>query len=153
MLFPGMGRLSENSVVSIKNKSFSVTAEIVAPVKDASGVLIAQGGRFGGWSLYAHAGKAKFVYNVLGIHSYEIEATQSIPAGEHQVRNVDIRFHRRRVHFVQHPHHRVDRVDQRQRKRLEFQDNFHAEVAGIFAQLAQRVDGQLPLLGRRNDLR
>ena len=86
VLFPGMGRLSENSVVVIKNKSFSVTAEIVAPAKDASGVLIAQGGRFGGWSLYAKAGKAKFVYNMLGIHSYSVEATQPIPAGDHQVR-------------------------------------------------------------------
>ena len=86
ILFPGMGRLSENSVVNIKNKSISVTAEIVAPAKDASGVLIAQGGRFGGWSFYAKGGKAKFVYNVLGIHSYEVEAIHPIPAGEHQVR-------------------------------------------------------------------
>ena len=48
--FPGMGRLSENSVVSIKNKSFSVTAEVEIPEGGAEGVIIAQGGRFGGWS-------------------------------------------------------------------------------------------------------
>ena len=51
-LFPGMGRLSENSVISIKNKSFSVTAEVEVPQQGAQGVVIAQGGRFGGWSLY-----------------------------------------------------------------------------------------------------
>ena len=47
-----MGRLSESSVVSIKNKSFSVTAEIQVPDGGANGVIIAQGGRFGGWSVY-----------------------------------------------------------------------------------------------------
>jgi arylsulfatase len=86
MFFPGMGRLSENSVVSIKNKSFSVTAEVVVPDSGAEGVIIAQGGRFGGWALYAKTGRAKFVYNVLGIHEFVTEAEPPIPAGTHQVR-------------------------------------------------------------------
>ncbi|MET0579836.1 MAG: arylsulfatase [Ilumatobacteraceae bacterium] len=84
--FPGMGRLSENSVVSIKNKSFSVTADIDVPAVGAEGVIIAQGGRFGGWAFYAKDGKAKFVYNVLGIHEFATVATEPIPAGSHQVR-------------------------------------------------------------------
>jgi arylsulfatase A-like enzyme len=84
--FPGMGRLSENSVVSIKNKSFSVTAEVDVPEGGAEGVLIAQGGRFGGWSVFVSAGKAKFVYNVLGIQEFATEAQSQIPAGIHQVR-------------------------------------------------------------------
>ena len=54
LFFPGMGRLSENSVVSIKNKSFSVTAEVDVPEGGAEGVIIAQGGRFGGWAVYVH---------------------------------------------------------------------------------------------------
>ena len=86
LFFPGMGRLSENSVVSIKNKSFSVTAEIEVPDGGADGVIIAQGGRFGGWALYAKDGKAKFVYNVLGIQEFATEADAPIPAGTHQVR-------------------------------------------------------------------
>ena len=47
LLFAGMGRLSENGVISIKNKSFSVTAEIMLSVPDggANSVIIAQGGR------------------------------------------------------------------------------------------------------------
>ena len=49
-------------------------------------MIIAQGGRFGGWSLYAKGGKAKFVYNVLGIKSYSIEASTPIPTGKTQVR-------------------------------------------------------------------
>jgi arylsulfatase A-like enzyme len=86
LLFAGMGRLSENSVVSIKNKSFSVTAEIEVPSGGAQGVIIAQGGRFGGWSLYAKAGRAKFTYNVLGINEFPVEADLPIPEGKHQVR-------------------------------------------------------------------
>ncbi len=84
--FPGMGRLSENSVVNIKNKSFSITAEIEVGEKPADGVIIAQGGKFGGWSVYFKDGIAKFVYNVLGIHLFPTEATTPIPAGKHQVR-------------------------------------------------------------------
>ncbi|MDO3638158.1 arylsulfatase [Mycolicibacterium arseniciresistens] len=86
MLFPGMGRLSENSVVDIKNKSFAVTAEVDVPDGGASGVIIAQGGRFGGWSLYAVNGRAKFHYNVLGITAFDVEATEPIPAGTLQIR-------------------------------------------------------------------
>ena len=86
LFFPGMGRLSENSVVSIKNKSFSVTADVDVPESGANGVIIAQGGRFGGWAVYAKDGHAKFVYNVLGIHEFATEADEPISAGHHQVR-------------------------------------------------------------------
>jgi arylsulfatase len=86
LFYAGMGRLSENSVVSIKNKSFSVTADVDLPGGGAEGVIIAQGGRFGGWAVYAKAGRLRFVYNVLGIHEFTIEADRPIPAGHHQVR-------------------------------------------------------------------
>jgi arylsulfatase len=86
LLFAGMGRLSENSLVNIKNKSFSVTAEVEVPEAGAEGVMIAQGGRFGGWALYAKDGKAKFTYNVLGLQEFATEAEDPIPAGTHQVR-------------------------------------------------------------------
>lgn len=86
LFFPGMGRLSENSVVSIKNKSFSVTAEVTVPSGGASGVLIAQGGRFGGWTLYLHEGVPTFVYNVLGIQQFLTRADTAVPEGTHQVR-------------------------------------------------------------------
>src|SRR3954470_11209312 len=84
--YPGMGRLSENSVVSIKNKSFAVTAEVEIPDGDLEGVIIAQGGRFGGWALYAKDGRLRFVYNVLGIREFVVESDTALPAGSHQVR-------------------------------------------------------------------
>jgi arylsulfatase len=86
MLYAGMGRLSEYSVLDVKNKSFAVTAELDVPADGAEGVIIAQGGRFGGWSLYAKAGRAKFHYNVLGIKSFDVEADKPIPTGTTQVR-------------------------------------------------------------------
>jgi hypothetical protein len=85
LFVPGMGRLSENSVVSIKNKSFSVTADVDIPAGGVDGVIIAQGGRFGGWAVYVKDGKAKFAYNVLGIQEFTTEADTPIPEGHHQV--------------------------------------------------------------------
>ena len=86
LFYPGMGRLSENSVVSIKNKSFSVTAEVAVDADGADGVLIAQGGRFGGWSVHVTGGRLAFTYNVLGIHQYDVAADAQVPAGKHQLR-------------------------------------------------------------------
>ncbi len=86
ILFGSMGRLSENSVVNIKNKSHSVTAEIVVPTTGADGVIIAQGGNIGGWSLYAKGGKLKYCYNLLGIQQFYAESSTPLPSGDHQVR-------------------------------------------------------------------
>jgi arylsulfatase A-like enzyme len=86
VFYPGMSHLSENSVLSIKNKSFSVTAEVVVPQGGANGTIIAQGGALGGWSFYARDGKVKFAYNLLGIRSFAAEAAEPIPPGKHQVR-------------------------------------------------------------------
>jgi len=86
LLFGGMGRLSENCVLNIKNKSHSVTAEIEVPETGAEGVIISQGANIGGWSLYAKNGKLKYCYNVAGVNYYYVEAMRVLPAGEHQVR-------------------------------------------------------------------
>ena len=86
LLFGRIGRLSENSVVNIKNKSFSVTAELHVPDGGANGVIIAQGGKFGGWSLYTTDGCPAFAYNVLGIHEFVTLATEAVPPATHQVR-------------------------------------------------------------------
>lgn len=86
VFYPGMGRLSENSVVSIKNKSWSVTAEVDVPEGGATGVLIAQGGRFGGWSVYLNDGCLAFVYNVLGIQAFRTLADRPVPPGVHRLR-------------------------------------------------------------------
>jgi arylsulfatase A-like enzyme len=86
ILFGSMGRLSENSVLNMKNKSHAVTAEIVVPTTGAEGVIVAQGGNIGGWSLYAKEGKLKYCYNLLGIRYFYAESSSALPPGDHQVR-------------------------------------------------------------------
>ncbi len=86
LLFGGMGRLSENSVVPLKNKSHAVTAEIEVPESGAEGVIVAQGGAFGGWTLYAHEGKPAYCYNLFGLQQFKVYGESPIPAGDHQVR-------------------------------------------------------------------
>jgi len=86
LLFSGMGRLGENVVLNLKNKSHSVTADVVLPEGEANGVIIAQGGEFGGWSLYTKEGKLKYTYNLFGVQLFTTESTSQLPSGQHQVR-------------------------------------------------------------------
>ena len=86
LLFGGMGRLSENCVLNLKNKSHSVTAELEVPAAGAEGVIVAQGANIGGWSLYAKGGKLKYCYNVAGVNHYFVESANPLPCGSHQVR-------------------------------------------------------------------
>jgi arylsulfatase len=86
LLFGGMRRLSENSIVVTKNKSFALTAEVAVPEGGAEGVIIAQGGAFGGWSLYAKDGKPAFCYNLFGLQLFKVYGEDPLAPGEHQVR-------------------------------------------------------------------
>jgi arylsulfatase len=56
------------------------------PKGGAEGVIIAQGGNIGGWSLYAKGSKLKYCYNLLGIQQFYVESGSAVPEGEHQVR-------------------------------------------------------------------
>jgi arylsulfatase len=86
LLFGGMGRLSENSIIVLKNKSHSVTAQVIVPEEGAKGVIVHQGGYFGGWSLYAKDGKLAYCYNCFGWKSFITRSDTPLPAGNHQVR-------------------------------------------------------------------
>src|SRR4029079_17742412 len=79
LLFGGMGRLSENSLINTKNKSHAVTAEIAVPDTGAEGVIFAQGGAFAGWSLYANDGRLTYCYNLLRPQRFTIQAHTPIP--------------------------------------------------------------------------
>ena len=85
LLLGGMERLTEHSVLNTKNKSHTVTAEVTVPEFGARGVIIAQGGSFGGWSLYAHDGKLRYCYNGAGIELTRVEGESLIPAGTHRL--------------------------------------------------------------------
>jgi arylsulfatase len=76
----------ENAFINVKNRSFSITADMQIPASGASGVILAQGGRFGGWSLWLKDGRPRFSYNWLGIERYEVAAGTPMPPGEQVLR-------------------------------------------------------------------
>ena len=86
LLFGGMGRLSENSILVLKNKSYAVTAEVEVPEGGANGTVVAMGGAFGGWSLYLHDGRPAHCYNLFGLQRFKVYGSDPVQAGEHQLR-------------------------------------------------------------------
>jgi arylsulfatase len=86
-LAEGMHGMTENVFLNIKNKSKTLTAEVeVAEGTIANGTLIAQGGRFGGWSLYVKDGVPGYHYNFLGLEQFAVVATEKLPAGKSTIR-------------------------------------------------------------------
>jgi len=77
----GMIGMSENVFINLKNRSHTITADVQVPKGGAKGVILAQAGRFGGWSLYMKAGKPTYTYNFLGLKRFTIAAKQPVPAG------------------------------------------------------------------------
>jgi len=80
-LYDGMNGMLENTFMNVKNQSKTITAELVIPKGGANGVILAQGGRFGGWSLYMKDGRPVYAYNYLGLERFTVAAQQEIPAG------------------------------------------------------------------------
>jgi len=81
-LYEGMEGMMENTFINIKNKSFSITADLNIPNKDVTGSILCQGGRFGGWSLYTKDGKPEFTYNFLGLDRYVIASDEKLTEGK-----------------------------------------------------------------------
>ena len=85
-VYQGMLGMSENVFINTKNRSHTITAEVDIPKNAAKGVLLAQAGRFGGWSLYLKDGKPTYTYNWLGLQRYTVAAKQALPAGKATIR-------------------------------------------------------------------
>lgn len=84
-LYEGMEGMLENSFINIKNTSFTITAEITVPDDGAAGVILTQGGRFGGWSLYIKDDRPEFTYNFLGLERYVVTGSDKLKAGPHKI--------------------------------------------------------------------
>lgn len=85
-LYEGMEGMMENTFINIKNKSFSIDADIELTKENSQGVILTQGGRFGGWSLYMKEGKPEFMYNFLGLDRYVVSSTEALPLGASKIR-------------------------------------------------------------------
>jgi arylsulfatase A-like enzyme len=79
--YPGMTGMAENVFIDTLSRSYVVTADLVIPKDGAEGVVVSQGGLFGGWSLYVKGGKPKLAYNWLARERYVIEGAEPLPAG------------------------------------------------------------------------
>jgi len=80
-LYDGMDGMLENSFMNVKNRSMTITAEVEIPKGGANGVILTQGGRFGGWSLYMKDGKPIYTYNYLGLERFTVASDSTVPAG------------------------------------------------------------------------
>ena len=85
-LYAGMSHMNENTVLDIKNKSHAVTAEVTVSDDKATGAIIVQGGRFGGWGLYLKSGVPAHCYNYFGFEHVYARAIQPLEPGKHTIR-------------------------------------------------------------------
>ncbi len=85
-LYEGMTGIMENAFINVKNRSMTITAEVEIPPGGAKGVILAQAGRFGGWSLYLKDGKPAYAYNWIGRETYTVASAQPLPAGKATIR-------------------------------------------------------------------
>jgi arylsulfatase len=70
----------------VKSKSKTITAEIEVPASGANGTILAQGGRFGGWSLYVKDGIPAYDYNFLGLMRASVTGTNPLAPGKATIR-------------------------------------------------------------------
>ncbi|HEY0466269.1 MAG TPA: arylsulfatase, partial [Polyangiaceae bacterium] len=81
-VYSGMTGMMENAFINVKNRSLKLTAEVEVPAAGANGVILCQGGRFGGWSLYVVNGKPAYTYNFVGLKEYTVNSSARLPAGK-----------------------------------------------------------------------
>jgi len=85
-VYEGMIGMSENVFINTKNRSVTLTADLEIPKGGANGVVLAQGGRVGGFSLYFKGGRPMYQYNWLGMQRFTVAAKDVVPAGKATVR-------------------------------------------------------------------
>lgn len=85
-VYEGMFGMTENVFINTKNKSHTITADLTIPKGGANGVILAQAGRFGGWSLYVKDRMPMYTYNYLGLASYKVASSKPLPEGKVTVR-------------------------------------------------------------------
>ena len=93
-LYEGMQGMLENTFMNIKNRSSKITAELEIPAR-ASGAILSQGGRFGGWSLY-HEGWQAGIHlqlpRAVALHRHRAASAPAWPGHRH----ARLRLRRRR---------------------------------------------------------
>ena len=81
----GMDGITENAFLNIKNSSKTITANLELEGNDR-GIILAQGGKFGGWALYMDEGKPAYTYNWFGSNTYTVSSDKALPKGSAEVK-------------------------------------------------------------------
>ncbi len=81
--YPGGAPVEMGASVNVKNRSHSISADVEIPAGGAEGVLLAMGGRFGGFSLFAKDGRLKYAYNFLGKFTNTLVSDRDLTPGRH----------------------------------------------------------------------
>ncbi|OOG77866.1 arylsulfatase [Algoriphagus sp. A40] len=84
VLYEGAKGIPENAFINVKNTSLTITAEVEVAA-NANGVLVCQGGDFGGWTFYMQDGKPSYTYNWVGLEIYTVTSTQKVTPGKHTI--------------------------------------------------------------------
>jgi arylsulfatase len=85
-VYGGMNSISENAFINVKNTTHTITAEIEVPNGTVNGVVMAQGGRFSGWSLYVKDGKPAYTYNWVSLKEYTVTSNKALSPGKATLR-------------------------------------------------------------------
>lgn len=86
IVYPGMTGMLENTFINVKGCPYTITADVEVPDAHASGVIIAQAGAFGGWTLYMKDGTVHHEYNFFGVERTNIASPNALGAGKHVIR-------------------------------------------------------------------
>ncbi len=81
---PGMKGMGTDIFIATPGKSYTMTADVDVQ-SGANGVIVCQGGRFGGFSFFLNGGKPTFVYNYLGLEKYTVASSQALSPGKHTI--------------------------------------------------------------------
>ncbi len=84
-VYPGMKGMTENAFINIKSVAHTVTAEVEVPDNQTNGVILAQAGYFGGWTLHLKDGKPRHEYNFLALERTNIGADAPLAPGKHTI--------------------------------------------------------------------
>jgi arylsulfatase len=83
----GMEGILENTFLNVKNTSKRIVADVTLEGRD-QGIILCQGGKFGGWALYMNDGKPAYTYNWFGLERYTIKSPVAIEADKANIKLV-----------------------------------------------------------------
>jgi len=83
-LGPGMKGMGVDIFIATPGKSYTMTADVEVGA-DGNGVIVCQGGRFGGFTFFINKGRPSFTYNYLGLEKFEVASSSGLSPGKHTI--------------------------------------------------------------------